>query len=138
MFDNSNLIYIDFNLPNHESELCDAEEAIEKIKNIVIKITVTNTITDKLHNYYYEEVIRILDYVGKLSMPASKLNDDIERMYRLKFPKSPKLAKQLWLDHYGLIHRPYNLIKNRCFRILDELDNSYILKFGKVPPNWKI
>ena len=30
----------------------------------------------------------------------------------------------------------YSLLKNRCFRLLDELDELYIALYGKNPPNW--
>jgi len=127
----------DFNLPNHESELYDAEEAIRKIKTKLAIIYKENLINDFIHEYYYEETMRILDYVGKLSTPASALSNEIEEMYMLKFKHSPALAKKLWLDHYQDIHHPYNILKNRCWRILNILDAKYIFKFNRNPPNWK-
>ena len=130
-------IIYDFNLPNHESELCDAEEAIGKIKLKLAAIYKENSINDYIHEYYYEETMRILDYVGRLSVPALALSETIEEMYVLKFPQSPALAKKLWLDHYKDIHHQYNIHKNRCFRILDELDKEYVRVYDKFPPNWK-
>ena len=127
----------DFNLPNHESELCDAEETINKIKLKLLIIYRENSINDFIHEYYYEETMRILEYIGRLSTPALTLSQKIEEMYVLKFPHSPALAKQLWLNHYRDIHHPYNILKNRCFRILYQLDNEYFKSYNKFPPNWK-
>ena len=80
----------------------------------------------------------MLDYVGRLSMPAFKIEDELEQMYVLQFKHAPQMGKKLWLDHYEDIHHPYTLQKNRCFRLLELLDAAYLEKFGKNPPNWKI
>jgi hypothetical protein len=138
MLNEENFITHDFKLPNHYNELCKAEEVIEKLKNKFKKIEKTKTINDKNHDELYNEIIRILDYVGRLSMPAFAIEDDIERLYTLHYAKFPELAKKLWNDHYENIHHPYTLLKNRCFRMLEELDQLYIETHEKYPPNWNI
>jgi hypothetical protein len=138
MLNEENFITHDFKLPNHYNELCKAEEVIEKLKNKFKKIEKTKTINDKNHDELYNEIIRILDYVGRLSMPAFAIEDDIERLYTLHYAKFPELAKKLWNDHYENIHHPYTLLKNRCFRMLEELDKLYIDTHEKYPPNWNI
>ena len=129
---------VDFKLPAHANELSKAEELIEKLKHRLEVVVMQRTMDDQTHDKLYNEVIRVLDYVGKLSMPAFAIEDELEQMYILKFQKQTAMAKKLWLDHYELIHHPYSLLKNRCFRLLDELDVVYHKKFGKQPPNWKI
>jgi hypothetical protein len=138
MLTEESFITHDFKLPNHHNELCKAEEIIEKLKNKFKKIERTKTINDKNHDELYNEIIRILDYVGRLSMPAFAIEDDIERLYTLQYAKFPELAKKLWNDHYENIHHPYTLLKNRCFRMLEELDKLYIDTHEKYPPNWNI
>ena len=138
MLTEESFITHDFKLPNHHNELCKAEEIIEKLKNKFKKIERTKTINDKNHDELYNEIIRILDYVGRLSMPAFAIEDDIERLYTLQYAKFPELAKKLWNDHYENIHHPYTLLKNRCFRMLEELDNLFIETHKKYPPNWNI
>jgi hypothetical protein len=138
MLTEENFITHDFKLPNHYNELCKAEEVIEKLKNKFKKIEKTKTINDKNHDELYNEIVRILDYVGRLSMPAFAIEDDIERLYTLHYAKFPELAKKLWNDHYENIHHPYTLLKNRCFRMLEELDQLYIETHEKYPPNWNI
>lgn len=133
-----NFIAYDFNLPTHANELSKAEEVIEKLKNKIKEITVNKTINDQLHLTLFEEIIRVLDYIGRLSEPFFDIEDKLEELYVLQYPHSPQLAKKLWLDHYETIHHPYNLLKNRCFRMLDELDESFIKKFKHEPSNWKI
>ena len=128
----------DFKLPNHHNELCKAEEIIEKLKNKFKLIQENKTIDDKNHDYLYNEIVRILDYVGRLSMPVFAIEEDIERLYIFQYPKSPVLAKKLWNDHYEEIHHPYTLLKNRCFRMLEELDEEYQEVHEKNPPNWNI
>jgi len=128
----------DFNLPNYVNELSNAESQIEGLKYKLDIITKKKNIDDKLHDAMYEKTCKILEYVGKLSMPAFEVEDLLEEMYAIKFKHSPALAKKLWLDHYENIHHPYNLLKNRCYKILTELDKQYIEVHKKTPPNWKI
>jgi len=125
-------------LPNHTNELSKAEDLIEKLKSKLETIRNEKSICDKSHDKLYEDTCRVLDYVGKLSMPAFAIEDQLEEMYAIKFKHSPQLAKKLWLDHYEHIHHPYTLLKNRCYRLLDELDTAYIKQHNKYPPNWKI
>lgn len=127
----------DFNLTNYDNELADAEEKLNTIKLNVINVIVNKTLNDNVHVTLYEEIIRILDYVGRLSMQVFDLNEKLEQHYLFKYKKSPALAKELWLNHYDQLHRPYSLIKNRCFKLLDKLDQEYINTFNKFPPNWK-
>jgi len=132
------LLTPDFTLPNHESELSKAEDIIEKLKTRLKRIQETKSITDKKHTELYEEIIIILDYVGRLSNPVFEIEETLERMYTLKYPKSPALSKKLFWDHYDKLHHPYTILKNRCFRLLEDLDNEYIKRMKCNPPNWNI
>lgn len=136
--ENSNFIVHDFNLPNHANELSKAEEVIKKLKNKFKLIQNQRSINDKTHTILFEEIIRVLDYVGRLSMPAFAIEEELEQMYIIRYKNSPELAKKLWLDHYERIHHPYTLLKNRCFRMLEELDAEYFKRLKKHPPNWNI
>ena len=135
---NENFIEHNFNLPTHANELSKAEEVIEKIRTKLTILEKNNCIDDKSHGKLYEETIRVLEYLGELSKPFFAINDELEDLYCLKYPHSSELAKKLWLDHNDRMHHPYNLLKNRCFRMLEELDVEYQRKFDKNPPNWNI
>jgi len=137
MFKSNEFIEHDFNLPNHSNELSKAEDIIEKIKYNMRIMEIENNITDKEHTKTFEYIIRVLDFVGQLSTPAFGIENELERMYVLRYVHAPELGKKLWLDHYETIHYPYNKLKNRCFKLLDELDEFYFKKFKKLPPNYK-
>jgi hypothetical protein len=127
----------DFNLPNHDNELSKAGDVIEKLKQKINNhVTDVEIITDKQFIILYEEIVRVLDYVGRLSMPAFAIEDEMEEMYKMKFLHAPELGKKLWLDHYENVHRPYTILKNRCFKLLDELDEYYQALYDKKPPNY--
>ena len=138
MIDREQFITHDFKLPIHSNELSKAEELIEKLKNKLEVIIKKETVDEQNHDYLYNEIVRILDYVGRLSMPYFKIEDELEQMYVLQFKHAPELGKHLWLQHYEDLHHPYTLLKNRCFRLLELLDACYINKYGKNPPNWNI
>lgn len=129
-------IAVDFNLPNHSNDICRAESALEKIRSKYKRLVEKEGISDVEHLYLYEQTIKVLDYVGRLSMYAFRIEDELERLYVMRYPHSPELAKQLWLDHYEHIHHPYNTMKNRCFKQLEELDDLYINVHKKNPKNW--
>lgn len=128
----------DFKLPDHSAQLNKADEVINELKSKIKEIETHNNITDKIHTCLYEETVRILDYVGTLSIPAFRLEDEIETYYTIKFLNAPELAKKLFNDHYEQIHHPYSLLKNRCFKILEDLDELYVKCWKKNPPNWNI
>lgn len=127
----------DFNLPNHNNQLSIADDNIEKLRHKFRVLETKMSINDKEHEQMFEEIIKVLDYVGRLSMPAFTISEDLERMYTIRYNHSPELARKLWLDHYEDIHHPYNLLKNRCFKLIDELDELYIKLNRKTPKNWK-
>jgi hypothetical protein len=128
----------DFNLPNHCNELSKAEEVIEKLKKRFEVIQIQHSINDATHLELFEEAVKVLLYIGKLSEPAFEVEDEIEKLYTFQYKHEPCLGKQLWLEHYEEIHHPYTILKNRCFRLLEELDKEYIKTHKKDPPNIKI
>lgn len=134
--DNVQLIDIDLDIPDNSNELCNAQKHFLDIRNELFEIIKFNSIDDETHERLYESAMRVLDYVGTLSIPLQKLSPIIEDVYFRKYIHMPELAKASWLKHYNNIHREYNLIKNRCFKLLDEIDDAYIKKYKKTPLNW--
>lgn len=126
----------DFNLPNYDNELSKADDVIEKLKQRIKTLEIQRSIDDKIHTNTFENVIRVLDYVGRLSIPAFAIEDELEEMYKMRYLHAPELGKKLWIEHYKNVHKPYTLLKNRCYTLLDELDALYFKKFKKQPPNW--
>ena len=127
----------DFNLPNHHEELLKAEEVIKIIQKRFEVIQTQKSINNATHLELFEEIVRVLLCVGKLSEPAFEIENDMEKLYTLQFKHEPCLGKQLWLEHYEELHRPYTVLKNRCFRLLEELDKEYIKIHKKNPKNMK-
>jgi hypothetical protein len=129
-------ITLDFTIPNHTEEIKKGAEAIEKLKHKIANIHDKKSITDINHDLIYEEIVRVLDYLGHLSTPLFAMSDDLEKLYFKHYHNTPALAKTLWLEHYEYLHHDYNTLKNRCFRLLEELDDEYINVHKKFPPNW--
>ena len=121
----------DFKLPVHDNELSNAGDKIEKLK-IRLNKTITNSepITDKEFVNVFEEIVRVLDYVGRLSIPAFNIGDKMQEMYKMKFLHAPQLAKQLWLNHFENIHKPYLTCTATCHSVspgksLNQLYSSF-------------
>jgi len=135
---NQKFIAHDFNLPNHTNELVDAEHALIKVRDKLTFIKKQKSFSPKQHTKMFDRTAEILSYVGSLSKPALELGIEIENLYTIHYMKFPHLAKRLWQEHHASLNAPYNVIKNRCFRMFNELDETYI-KLNKVyPPNWKM
>lgn len=131
------LIVHDFNLPDHSIELCDAENAILNLKKTLEIVQQQESISDTAFIVLYEEIIKVLDFVGRLSVSAFNIEDELQALYEKQYRHFPELSKKLWQDHYGSIHHPYNILKKRCFNLLQELDDKYRALYKKDPPNWK-
>ena len=128
----------DFNLPVHLNELQKAEEFLLKLKTQFKAIQKSEDINDNVHMQLFEEIIKVLDYLGRLSMPTFAIREKLETRYVLQYTNSPALAKKLFTDHYESLHHPYDVLKNKCFRFLDELDVEFITINKRNPKNWKI
>lgn len=127
-----------YDLPDHTAQLEKVEEIIEKYKKRLKLLQKQKNIDDNVHNEFYEEIIRVLDYLGRLSTPAFDIRDEMQAMYFKFYKNYPELAKKLFFDHYGELHKYYDLYKNRCFKLLEDLDKIYFQCQRKNPPNWNI
>jgi len=130
---NETELKIDLNLPNHEEELYEAELKITELRQELLTQKKKKELTKKQYNHLRDEITRVLYYVGSLSMPAFEVDDYLENEYHKVYSHAPELAKKLWQDHYGRIHRPYNILKNRLFRMYDDLDKIYLDVNKKEP-----
>ena len=90
----------------------------------------------KQYTKMYDEIVRGLFYLGNLSLPAFATEDIIEKKYFEIYKHAPELAKKLWWDHYESVHRPYTLFKNRLFKMIEDLNDLYILIHKCPPPDY--
>ena len=112
-------------VPNHQLELEKAEEYIEDLKFKFRNCERLQKITEKEYIELYQETIRILYYVGDLSQPLFDCQEELEDRYIKMYIHSPELAKKLFFEKCHEVHKPYNLLKNRCYTILDGLDELF-------------
>lgn len=142
---------LELNLPNHSNELSKAEFMISRVSDKIKKVTAyeknssshedaiaKSKLNDKNFVDLFEEVARALVYVGRLSQSIFELEDTIEQAYTIKYIHYPEEVKSAWYKHYSELHNPYTILKNRCYALLTDLDEEYLKKFKKEPPNFKI
>lgn len=127
------LLTIELDLPDHTKQLSDAETYAEKLKKEIQLTKRARELNEKKYVILYEKITRGLYYVGGLSESAFALEETIEKEYYKIYKSSPELARKLWQDHYSLIHKPYNVLKNRLYRLYVDLDEAYI-KLNKITP----
>ena len=127
------LLSIDLDLPDHTKQLQDAETYIENLKKQIALQQRARDLSPKMYEALYDKITNGLYYVGGLSKPAFDCEDIIEKEYFKTYKHAPELARKLWQDHYGQIHRPYNVLKNRLFRLYEALSEAY-MKVNKLTP----
>lgn len=122
-------------LPDHTRELSQAESLIEKYKSELKEYRPTIVQDNKSYSNFHHKIIQVLEYVGNLSLPAFNLSDILETEYFKRYKHSPELARKLWTQHYHQVHKPYNVLKNRCFTLLDRLEEEYFRLHNVLPPS---
>jgi ribosomal protein L11 methylase PrmA len=132
----NNMFALNLTIIDNSEELVKAEETIKNIQTELLLCAERKSIDDHKHENLYENTIRVLSLVGQLSKSIFNLEDSIEAAYTQHYIHSPALAKKLWYEYYESLHHPYTILKNRCWRMLDEIDSVYVKKFHKKPLNW--
>jgi len=110
-------------------------EKIAKQKQKFITLKRQKRINDKQHDDILQETLNILFDVGDLSMGVFNQYDDLREKYTKENPRQIDVALKLFEKEYSERHKPYNILKNRCFRLIEELDSFYIEINGKNPNN---
>jgi hypothetical protein len=123
-------------IPNHTQELSKADSYLKSISEDFRYIHLSRRLTAEQHTKIYEEIVRVLDYVGRLSVRVFEITDEFNEIYAIKYIKTPELGKKLLLEHTEQLHKPYDVIKNKCHKMLDELDDEYRMIHRKNPPNY--
>ena len=112
-------------IPNHVIDLEKINELIDVIKIKFKEHEAFGTLNDKEYEALYGETLRTLYHLADLSTPAFEIAEKLEEQYYRMYKHAPELAKKLWLKKYHETHKPYNLYKNRCYTLLDNLDILY-------------
>lgn len=129
-------ISIDLDLPDHTTEIKDCEIYIKSVKKEIKTIPRGERMSDDIYFALYERITRGLYYIGSLSLSAFNTEEIIQEEYFQTYKHAPELAKKLWQEHYGNVHKPYNTIKNRLFRLYEDLEALYIRLNKNTPPNF--
>ena len=84
------------------------------------------TITQKYYNTCRERIEDVLYSVGELSIPYFRINEDLREYYLQKFKYDPDMARDRWLERYDSLHKPYTILKNKCYLLFRKLDKITI------------
>ena len=113
---------IELNLINHKTELKKIEKFLNELKEKIKKEKkLIGTLTDRKRELYRDKISQLLDVIGDLSLTRFEIRDDLEKKYKLKYSKAPKLAKELFNKHYREIHKPYDALKNEAHDLITSL-----------------
>jgi hypothetical protein len=127
-----NIESINIELPDNTVKLNNIENYIKKLNNRFKQLIDSNKFTKNEYESIHDFTVETLIMLGELSLPALDIIDELEKKYILTYPTSPKLAKKLWLDHIDKINHRYDLLKNRCYSLIDDLEEEILrLKIKK-------
>jgi len=125
------MLNIDLQLPDNSIELKSLNRTINE--TIVPRISNIKYLDNDTYKSIVDNILDILYQVGELSIPLFDVAKQIEDEYFKVYIHAPELAKTLWQKEYHEHHKPYNVIKNKCFHYLDLMENKYIQQHGKKP-----
>ena len=112
-----------FNIPNHEKDLYEVETLLNKTStNLKVLEAKEIELEDEQKEQLLKLVTNLLYKVGDLSIPIFELREMMENTYFEQYKQSPALGKELYMKHYESIHRPYDKLKNKAFRLIQILD----------------
>ncbi len=129
------LLTHDFNLKNNSRELDKIARHIELMENMVKDIALTKVMSFGTYNKLYNQTVHFLDNLGILSLKTMQLDEEIERMYKKHYMNAPELGKKMWYEHYSMLNKPYTVLKNKCYGILDDLNVEHKLIFKTKSKN---
>ena len=122
-------------LPDHTEELSQVESLIEKFKTEFKECPKEIVQDNNTYTKFHKRIVHVLEHVGDLSLPAFKISNTLEEEYFKMYKHAPELARKLWTEHYHAVHKPYNVMKNRCFTLLDKLEEEYFRTHNVLPPS---
>ena len=127
-----NIELINIELPDNTVKLDNIEKYIKKINSRFKSLCDNKKFSKNEYESIHDFTVETLIMLGELSLPALDIIDELERKYILLYPSSPKLAKKLWLDHISKINHRYDILKNRCYALIDNLEEEMLrLKIKK-------
>lgn len=118
------------------SKLEDHSEELKRINDIWLRIKTKfeedvkkNALTPRRKEIYTLIVEEALGLVGDWSMQMFDTFEQLEQAYAKQYVNSPKLGQKLFLERYEKLHKPYDQVKNRLWKLLfaikgeDETEN---------------
>jgi len=126
----------DLKLPNYTKEIKKINNLIYILKTKIKKNKFEKNLDIINYKKLYNEIIQILDYLGKLSTPAFNIEKELEDIYLTKYIKTPELGRKLWWNHYEKLHEPYSKLKNTCFKLISTINKEYKIQHNVHPPSW--
>lgn len=79
-------------------------------------------ITDKIYKILHYKIEDALYAVADLSLPYFRISERLRYYYFNKFRSDPILGRNSYFERYENLHKPYTLLKNKCYRMFDKLE----------------
>jgi len=120
-------------VPDNKTELDKATKFISRVSKKVNNHLLSLKLPKDEFIELYQEILRVLFNVGELSEPIFEIQDKLEEKYNLAYSHSPALATKLFWEKYSDAHKPYTILKNRCYTLLDNLEELYTDIYSEPP-----
>lgn len=131
---------------NLENQLFLDKNKLQKIKNKIVinlnnvdaifKYPINFNLDDQTYKDIHDDIALLLLQLADMSLSNTKTKDTLIEEYNFIYATMPKIAEQLIEER---IYQPYfrdiDVLKNKCYKILDMLDDYYFKVNKKTPPN---
>jgi hypothetical protein len=118
------------NLEDHSSQL---REITRIINNLEKKFNLAKrsypALTEKQVETMEFVAHKCLRKAADLSMSRGEIQTDLQDHYTTTYIKSPAMGKKLFLDHYFSLHKPYDKVKDKCWKLIMNLAEYKEQKF---------
>lgn len=113
---------IELDLPDNTVDLNKAEKVLNKIEKELNWYKDTETsLTDLKKETFIKTIDIVLDSVGLMSRSRFEVRETIEDHYALHYKKQPALGKSMYLKHYESLHKPYDKLKRKSYKLLENI-----------------
>jgi len=119
-----NIINILDIIPNIDRKLKEISNKVDLILLDIRKDKHRGNFNSEVKNNYNKKLILLLEKVGDYSQPAFNVRCLLENNYINRYKNDSKKGSELFLNHYSSIHKPYDTVKNKIWKLLNLTQNN--------------
>lgn len=116
---------LDLEIPDDDKEIEVLKKEIDNLGSR-IKYYYNKKIDKEKKEKLRQEVEDVIYCIADLSIPYFRINEPLREFYLKKHKSEPIKGRDLFLERYGELHKPYDTLKNKCYILFRNLEKLNI------------